>query len=119
MPVIVWYDGGCPLCQREIAIVRKLDWLGNIEFIDASRADLRRCPIKPDQLLARFHASEKGRLLSGAAAFGAMWRAVPLLWPLGLVARLPIALVVLERAYRLFLRCRPRLQKLTGSLVRQ
>ncbi len=34
------------------------------------------CPINRAALLARFHAMEDGRLLSGAAAFAAMWRAI-------------------------------------------
>jgi hypothetical protein len=49
-------------------------------------------------------------LLDGAAAFAAMWRAIPLLSPLGHAARLPPLLWLLERAYRGFLRIRPRLQ---------
>jgi hypothetical protein len=41
-----------------------------------------------------------------------MWRAIPLLRPLGLAARSPIVLAGLEAAYRLFLKVRPRLQAL-------
>ena len=29
----VWYDGDCPLCRREIALVRRLDKRGAIEFV--------------------------------------------------------------------------------------
>ena len=49
-------------------------------------------------------------MLSGAAAFAAMWRAIPLLRPLGLAARSPLVARVLEVAYAVFLRLRPRLQ---------
>jgi predicted DCC family thiol-disulfide oxidoreductase YuxK len=63
-------------------------------------------------LLARFHAEEDGRMLSGAAAFAAMWRAIPVLRPLGLVARNGLVLALLERAYRAFLKIRPALQRL-------
>lgn len=66
-------------------------------------------------MLARFHASEDGKLLSGAAAFAAMWRAIPLLRPFGLVARSPLVLATLERIYLLFLRFRPRLQRLLAA----
>ena len=48
----------------------------------------------------------------GAAAFAAMWRAIPLLRPLGLAARSPLILSILERGYRRFLRARPKLQRL-------
>ena len=73
------------------------------------------CPINRAALLARFHASQDGRLLSGAAAFAAMWRATPLLRPLGLAARSPWVLARLERLYVTFLRVRPRLQRLLAD----
>jgi hypothetical protein len=41
-----------------------------------------------------------------------MWRAIPLLRPLGLAARSPLVLRVLEAAYLQFLKLRPRLQRL-------
>ena len=40
-----------------------------------------------------------------------MWRAIPLLRPFGLAARNPAILALLERAYLLFLRIRPWLQR--------
>jgi predicted DCC family thiol-disulfide oxidoreductase YuxK len=107
--VAVWFDGGCPLCRREIALIRRLDWRERIAFVDVA-APGSACPIDRAALLARFHAGENGVMLSGAAAFAAMWRAVPLLWPLGQIARLPLVLLLLERAYLAFLRIRPRLQ---------
>ena len=107
----VWYDGGCPLCLREIALMRRLDRGGRIRFVDATDPD-DSCPIDRRTLLARFHAREDGRMLSGAAAFAAMWRAIPLLAPLGQAARIPIVLRLLERLYLRFLKIRPRLQAL-------
>ncbi|GGO97933.1 uncharacterized protein DUF393 [Stakelama pacifica] len=92
--------------------MRRLDRRGAICFIDAQAARDEACPVDRAELLARFHASEDGRLLSGAAAFAAMWRAIPLLRPLGLAARSPLILSILERGYRRFLRARPKLQRL-------
>jgi predicted DCC family thiol-disulfide oxidoreductase YuxK len=106
--VQVWYDGNCPLCQREIAVMRRLDWRGAIIFTDLSPADAA-CPLDRAAMLARFHACENGVMLSGAAAFAAMWRAIPVLKPLGWVARNPMVLAGLERAYLRFLVLRPRL----------
>ncbi len=109
--VTVWFDSSCPLCQREIAMMRKLDRRNAIRFIDA--CDPRAsCPLDRAEILSRFHAEEGGRLLSGAAAFAAMWRAIPLLRPLGLIAGWPPATPLFELAYRGFLRLRPRLQGL-------
>jgi len=106
----VWHDGDCPLCRREIALMRKLDVSGAIEFVDA--AGSATCPLNRTEMLARSHAREgDGSLLSGAAAFAAMWRANPLLRPLGEVARNRLILSVLERLYLRFLRVRPHLQR--------
>ncbi len=107
----IWYDSGCPLCAREIAVMRWLDKRKAIQFVDILD-DTASCPIDRSLLLARLHASEDGKTLSGAAAFAAMWRAVPLLRPLGLIARNPAVLNGLERLYLLFLLFRPRLQRL-------
>ncbi len=109
----VWFDGDCPLCRREIALMRRLDRRGAISFIDV--AGDGTCPIDRAELLARFHAREDGRMLSGAAAFAAMWRAIPLLRPLGLLARNRVVLRGLEAPYLAFLRIRPRLQRLAGG----
>ncbi len=88
--------------------MRRLDGAGRIEFIDLTGIAGSACPLDRSTLLARFHAQEDGRpIVSGAAAFAAMWRAIPLLRPLGLLARLPPVLAALELSYRAFLRIRP------------
>lgn len=107
--LIVFHDGACPLCAREIALMRRLDRAGRIQFVDAADP-AESCPIDRAALLARFHAVEDGVMLSGAAAFAAMWRAIPVLRPLGLAARWPLVERALEAAYRFFLRFRPRVQ---------
>ncbi len=110
----IWFDGGCPLCQREIALMRRLDRAKAITFVDVADAQ-SVCPIDRDALLARFHARENGVMLSGAAAFAAMWRAIPLLRPIGLIARNAWVLTALEFLYRRFLVIRPALQSLAGG----
>jgi predicted DCC family thiol-disulfide oxidoreductase YuxK len=111
--VEVWFDGDCPLCRREIALLRRLDRRGAIRFEDVARG-AGFCPIDRAELLARFHAREDGRMLSGAAAFAAMWRAIPVLRPLGLLARNRRVLALLERLYLAFLKVRPALQGVFG-----
>jgi len=112
--VTVWHDGACPLCQREVAMIRRLDRAGRIRFVDAADP-ASTCPLDRAAMLARFHAAEDGGpVVSGAAAFAVMWRAVPLLRPLGLLAGRPWATALLERLYRRFLRVRPRLQRLAA-----
>lgn len=92
--------------------MRRMDGRDAILFVDvALLGQGADCPIDQAALLARFHALEDGRLLSGAEAFAAMWRAIPLLRPLGLAARNRLVLRVLEAMYVRFLRLRPRLQR--------
>ena len=108
--VTVWYDGACPLCIREIALMRKLDRRNAITFTDVA-SPTTSCPIDRQLMLERFHASENGQLLSGTAAFAAMWRAIPVLRPIGLLARVPGVLAILEALYIQFLKVRPYIQK--------
>ena len=98
--------------------MRRLDRAGRIDFVDVAAAAPASCPRDRADLLARFHAREGDQILSGAAAFAAMWRAIPVLRPLGLLARNRMVLAGLERAYRQFLRLRPRLQRLAFRLER-
>ena len=113
-PVEVYFDGTCPLCRREINFMRRLDWNKRLEFVDVSDPTAEEhCPIDRADLMERFHVrAASGRLESGAVAFAAMWRVMPLTMPFGHLARIPPVLWGLERLYRVFLRLRPRLQRL-------
>ncbi|WP_174285274.1 DUF393 domain-containing protein [Sphingomonas bacterium] len=113
----VWHDGACPLCRREIALMRRFDRRGAIRFVDASTGDGSACPIDRTELLARFHVCEDGVMLDGAAAFAAMWRAIPLLRPIGLAARNASVLASLEWLYARFLTIRPFLQRIARRVA--
>jgi predicted DCC family thiol-disulfide oxidoreductase YuxK len=111
----VLYDGACPLCRREIAHVRGLAQRrpdSALCFVDIS-GDAGDAVAAADRkvLLARFHVQRAdGSRLDGAAAFVAMWGRLPGWRWLARLARLPGVLVLLEWAYRGFLRVRPALQ---------
>lgn len=112
----VLYDGACPLCRREIGVYRQLKPLqadSSICFADVNDATVPLpCGTTRDQLLARFHVqTTDGKVLSGAQAFLALWAALPGWRWLAFLGRLPGALWVMERTYRLFLRFRPMLQR--------
>lgn len=114
-PLTILYDGACPLCRREIAHVRGLAERAPqsaLRFVDISApASGDFCDLERTRLLARFHVERAdGTRLDGAAAFVAMWQRLPGWRWLALVARLPGGLVLLEFAYRQFLRIRPWLQ---------
>lgn len=90
--------------------MRRLDRAQAINFVDIASTEAD-CPIDRAQALARFHGRENGAIVSGAAAFAAMWRAIPVLRPLGLLARNRAVLAALEWFYLRFLKVRPALQR--------
>lgn len=106
----IWYDGSCPLCLMEINFFRRLDAKhGKLRFIDLMGDGT--CPLDRGDMLARFHGQEIDQpMVSGAAAFAAMWRHVTPFQPLGYLAKVPPILWVLEKLYVQFLRVRPKLQ---------
>ena len=111
----VLYDGVCPLCRREIGVyqgLQPIDAAQTLKFSDISRAD---SPLPPggvrSDYLARFHVQRSdGQVISGAAAFVALWATLPGWRYLAMVARLPGATPLLEVVYRAFLRIRRHMQ---------
>lgn len=77
---ILFYDGGCPLCRREIAHYRRLDRTGRVEWVDihTSGDRLGRYGITWETAMRRLHLIEvDGRRFTGAYAFAALWRRLP------------------------------------------
>lgn len=111
-PLTVYYDGACPLCRREVAWYRRLDRAGRLAWQDVSRdaGDLARDGVCQADALARIHARRPdGTLVTGAAAFVAMWERLPGFRWLAPVARQRPMLAILERAYVWFAKRRGRL----------
>lgn len=109
--IAVYYDGGCPMCAKEIAHYRKLDTAGNVQWVDIAGPN-PSCPIGYNQptLLARFHVKELAtdRMLDGAAGFVRLWQAMPTPWrQLGAIASFAPVTWVLELGYRVTLKVRP------------
>jgi predicted DCC family thiol-disulfide oxidoreductase YuxK len=107
----VLYDGGCPLCEREISMLRRLDrGRRRIDFEDiaAPRFDPERYGLDQEQVMARIHAVlPDGSVIEGVDVFRRAYAAVGLGW---LVAptRWPLLRGVSEAAYRVFARNRLR-----------
>jgi len=110
----VYYDGGCPLCRREISHYRKIDGAGSVDFVDLTSDGAETGPdLSLEAALSRFHVRDSdGRLLSGAEAFVRLWRELPGWRWLAPIAKVPGVMWVMERAYRGFLPLRPRLRRL-------
>lgn len=103
----VFYDGGCPVCRREIAALRRMRGAGRMVWTDLTADAL---PPGADRcaMLARMHVRRAdGTMANGAAAFAAIWRGLDRLRLLGRLADLAPVRLALEGAYRLHLRLRP------------
>jgi predicted DCC family thiol-disulfide oxidoreductase YuxK len=112
---VVYYDGTCPLCRREIAHYRKRDTAGRIEWRDIGH--MPDGAVAPDltrtEAMAQLHARRAdGRLVRGAEAFALLWSQVPGYRWLGRLAAVAAVSAVLQRAYTAALVVRPHLQRL-------
>jgi predicted DCC family thiol-disulfide oxidoreductase YuxK len=107
------FDGDCPLCRREIGLYQSLAPLQPVAWMDVSKKDAGLNAAEQARYMARFHVRlHDGQVLSGAAAFVALWLAMPGWRWLGRLGRLPGVTPTLELAYRGFLHLRPWLQRL-------
>ena len=113
-PFTVYYDGACPLCTKEIETYRKATGADQLAWVDAANSDQRVLgqDLDSQTALARMHVrDEEGKLISGAAAFAAIWSRLPKTRWLGRLMGTKSALMILEPAYRLFLKIRPMWRK--------
>ena len=105
----VYFDGACPVCRREIAHYRRLRGSDAIAWVDASSCNESALGPGLDRslVLRRFHVREgDGTLISGAAAFVAIWRRLPAFAWLATLASLRPMPAVLDVGYWIFLRVR-------------
>lgn len=112
----IYHDGACPLCRAEIALYRRMQPDRPMEFVDVSTAPPQAqvaADLTGADAMRRFHVRDPdGRLVSGAEAFGLLWRNYEgFRWLGRLVQVRPIGWIA-EGAYRLFLvTVRPLMQR--------
>ena len=113
----IYYDGACPLCRAEIDFYRRIGT--RARFHDLTGGGATPVGVCRADALARFHVTDAGgRVRSGARAFAELWKASPGAWRiLGHIAAVPPFVWIAEAVYRLFLRIRPRLQRLYRDRV--
>jgi predicted DCC family thiol-disulfide oxidoreductase YuxK len=107
----VFFDGDCPLCRREIDMLRRRDRLGKVRFTDLTQIDWARdAPGKSyADLMARIHGRlPNGQWVEGVEVFRHLYEAAGFGWLMRL-SRLAVVRDVLDAAYRLFARNRLRL----------
>ena len=116
----VYYDGACPLCNKEIDTYRKVTGAEQLSWLDVANCDPSMLgeDLDGQEALARMHVrDENGKLISGAAAFAAIWSRLPRTRWLGKLMGTRPALWILEPSYLLFLRVRPLWRKPAGSRI--
>lgn len=77
---IVFFDGGCPLCRKEIRHYQRSDPDDVIEWVDIHKKPERLSDhqIKLDAAMERLHSiNEQGETLTGVASFILIWDNIP------------------------------------------
>jgi predicted DCC family thiol-disulfide oxidoreductase YuxK len=103
--VIVFFDGGCGLCSREIYILRKLDTNSNVRWIniDKNRDLLERFGISYIDAMRSLHVvNHQGQIETGVAGFLCVWNVLPILKWAPAFIRFTRSKVFLERCYQRF-----------------
>ena len=105
----VFYDGGCPLCRREIDHYRGLRGADRVDWVDITQntAIMQQHDLSLEQAMARFHVlDDQGNWQIGAYGFVEMWKRLPAMdWLATLLTRLHL-LPLTNWAYTHFARWR-------------
>ena len=116
---LVLYDGQCPFCRKSVELLRRLDWLGRLTYVDA-RGPSRLPPgasLDPARLLEEMHVlTPERRVYHGFAALRWLaWR-LPLLWALAPLLYIPGVPALGQRLYLWVARNRFRLVPCHGGV---
>ncbi len=109
--VEVFFDGGCPLCRREINMLRRWDRHHRIRFTDIDAPSFRAAELGKTQEDLMAHIQGRladGTWISGVEVFRQLYSAVGLGW-IVMLTRLPILSHMLDWGYVLFAKNRLRL----------
>jgi len=77
---IVFFDGACPLCRREIAHYRRIDRMQRLHWVDAATEAkiLAAHGLDPERAMAELHVLDgNGRWQRGVDAFLVIWSHLP------------------------------------------
>ena len=101
--VTLFWDGGCPLCRREIAYYKFLDHEKRVNWINIEAEPERLAPhgVEPEAAMEFIHGIDKsGQLVKGVPAFIAVWEVLPY-WNVlpPLIRTFPFAMPLVDAAY--------------------
>ncbi len=104
---IIFYDGACPLCSKEINHYKRLDKQQKIDWCDIStdsgQEKLATYNLDWQGAMKHMHAIDRqGKMIRGAYVFKEMWQQLPFYrWP-GKLLSIPFLTPILDQAYKVF-----------------
>ncbi|KIH77482.1 Predicted thiol-disulfide oxidoreductase YuxK, DCC family [Geoalkalibacter ferrihydriticus] len=116
-PLLIFYDGGCSVCAREVEHYLRRDRDDHLIGVDISDPDFDPGPyhISLKDFMYELHAIDaQGRVYRGVEAFWAIWQAFPastLFGLLGTFITLPLINPLARLGYKGFANIRPYLPK--------
>ena len=98
-PICILYNDTCPICSREVAVY--------VAQARAAAVPLQADPLQaapdwgmsPDMAARRFHLRQGGQVLSGMAAFRAIWARLPGWGWLAWATALPVVAPLVDWLY--------------------
>jgi predicted DCC family thiol-disulfide oxidoreductase YuxK len=115
---VVFYDGSCPMCSREIRHYQRLRGADKLLWIDIAEdnTSLMAYGLDKDVAMARFHVMDKsGAWQTGAFGFAELWFHLPAYRWLAVLFRKLRLLPLLDKAYTRFASWRLRRSCKDGS----
>tara|TARA_B100000965_G_scaffold382148_1_gene380278 strand:- start:2704 stop:3105 length:402 start_codon:yes stop_codon:yes gene_type:complete len=117
----IFFDGGCPLCQREVDFLQSRNQKANLKFIDINSSDLPleiEYGITYKQAMERIHAVKSdGSVIKDIKVFQEAYDLIGLGWiyaptKLPIIDKLIESIYILWAKYRLKITFRPSLEEL-------
>ena len=107
----LFFDGACPLCMREVRLLKRLDRERRVRFTDIAAKDFDPSALGLDMatLMARIHGRlPDGTIVEGVEVFRKVYEAIGLRL-LAKVSRWPAISALADVAYEIFAKNRLRL----------
>ena len=98
----MFYDGGCPLCSREVAHYKRIDKQHRVDWADIHQypARLQTIGIDQETAMRRLHVLDRnGQVVIGAYAFKTIWQELPYYHLLAKLISPSIIMRVADKAY--------------------
>jgi len=109
-PFVIFYDGQCPLCKREMALyqwIQEKSSKKSIDFVNIATAELPGSltsrGVSRDDALRRIHGFDQGKLVTKASAFQSLWKySTPFRYTIYPITLIPGFIPVADMVYEAF-----------------